>query len=167
VNGQSTTGRTVLAGMDHLQAVFWSAPRFFRLFGAATFGALAFALLHLGLGHSSFWWFYLFAVLLVATLATPAWLLLLHWRMSASQKDLTYTINAENIAIHDATGAVIVAPWSVVRSCIETSSGFIFYLRPAGARWLTKRAFTTDDVSALRSLTKSKLGEAAKLRVGR
>jgi hypothetical protein len=166
VDEQSITGRTVLTTIDHLRAVFWSAPRFFRLFGAATFAALAFALLRLGLGESSFWSFYLFATPLIATLAVPAWLLLLHWRLSGSQKDLTYTVDAENIAIRDATGAVISAPWSVVRSSIESNSGLIFYLRPTGARWLAKRAFTTDDVGALRSLIRGKLGEAAKLRAG-
>jgi hypothetical protein len=152
--------------MDHLRATFWSAPRFYRLFGAAIFAALAFALLRLGFGESSFWWFYLFAILLVATLATPAWLLLLHWRLSDSQKDLTYTVDAENIAIRDATGAVVIAPWSVVRSCIESNSGLAFYVLPSGVRWLAKRAFTTDDVGGLRSLIKCKLGEAAKLRAG-
>jgi hypothetical protein len=54
-----------------------------------------------------------------------------------------------------------------VRSCIESNSGFVFSVQPAGSRWLVKRAFTAEDVGALRILIKSRLGEAAKLQTGR
>jgi hypothetical protein len=165
VSERSITGRAVLTVVDHLRAVFWSAPRFYRLIGAATLVALILALLRLAAGESSFWWFYAAAILLIAALATPAWLLLGHWRLGDAQKELTYTVDAENIATRDATGAVISVPWSLVRSCIESKTGFAFSVRPAAARWLVKRAFKTDDVGALRNLIKSKLGGAAKLRM--
>jgi hypothetical protein len=163
VSEQGITGHAVLTAVDQLRAVFWSAPRFYRLMATAVFVALILALLRLGSGESSFWWFYALAILLIAALATPAWLLLAHWRLGNSQKELTYTVDAENIATRDATGAVISVPWSLVRSCVESKSGFAFSVRPAAARWLVKRAFTAADVETLRKLIKSKLGEAAKL----
>ena len=164
MNGQqSIVGSTVLTTVDHLRAVFWSASRFYRLAGAATVAALALALLRASGGETSFWWFYAFAVLLIATLATPVWLLLAHWRLGSPQKELTYLVDAENIVTRDATGAEITVPWSVLRRCIESKSGFIFAVRPTGARWLVKRAFTPEDVGALRRLIRAKLGEAAKL----
>jgi len=163
VNQPSITGRAVLTTVDHLRAVFWSAPRFYRLMGAAALFALILALLRLGSGESSFWWFYALAIVLIAALATPAWLLLGHWRLGNPQKELTYTVDAENIATRDATGAAISIPWNVERSCIESKSGFVFSVRPAATRWLVKRAFTAEDLGALRQLIKGKLGEAAKL----
>lgn len=163
---RSITGRAVLTTVDHLRAVFWSAPRFYRLISAATLFALVLALLRLAAGESSFWWFYAVAILMIGALATPAWLLLAHWRLGNSQKELIYTVDAENIATRDATGALISVPWTLVRSCIESKSGFVFSVRPAAARWLVKRAFKPEDVGVLRNLIKTKLGDAAKLQTG-
>jgi len=161
---RSITGRTFLTVTDHLLALFWSSPRLYCLTAVGALVALILALMPMGSREVSIWSFGVFAALFAITFVGPAMLAFNHWRLGNSQKKLTYLVDADNIATRDATGALIAVPWSVVRRCVESKSGFVFALRPAGIRWFVKRAFKAEDVDALRQLIKSKLGEAAKLR---
>jgi len=93
----------------------------------------------------------------------PAIFLIGHWRLSEAQKQVRYEINREQIVMRDDVGASVVVPWAMTQSAIETKSGFAVRLRPTGARWLPKRAFSPDAIEALRQLITDKLGPAAKV----
>jgi hypothetical protein len=57
----------------------------------------------------------------------------------------------------------VAVPWDTVRRIDETGKGFAVFLKPAGIRWLPKRAFTAAAIDALRELARARLGDAARL----
>jgi hypothetical protein len=75
-----------------------------------------------------------------------------------------YRVTAERIEISDGTGASLGIPWTGIRRCVETRSALLLRLKPAGLRWLPKRAFA--DVTGLRGLAAQCLGSKAKLMRG-
>lgn len=85
-----------------------------------------------------------------------------YWRLSREQKQVRYRVTTEHIEISDATGAIVAIPWKIIKRCVETRSALLYRLRPAGMRWLPKRAFA--DVEGLRGLTAQCLGSKAKMR---
>ncbi len=80
-------------------------------------------------------------------------------RFSREQKEITYDIDRERVAIRDGTGAAVIRPWSQIRACREYGSGFSLRLRPMGSHWLVKRAFQPEALSAFRALAQSIMGK--------
>ena len=159
------TGATALVARDHINALYWSVPRAARIccILAPVLGALVIAGELVADGSVDL----LFITLLAAAFVVwPALMLLGHWRLSEAQKQLRYDIDTEQIAMQDAAGTRVAVPWTLARHAIETKSGFLVALRPAGGRWLPKRAFSPDAVAALRALLQEKLGPAATVAQG-
>ena len=155
-------GRATIVAMDHLKAVYWGMPRAGRICCI-----LALPLFALAVGPRFFagddldvW---VIGGVVAVFVMWPAIFLIGHWRLSAAQKQVAYEIDGEQIAMHDDDGTRVVVPWTVTKSAIEIGSGFVVRLRPTGGRWLPKRAFSPEAVTALRQLIQEKLGGAAKL----
>ena len=87
-----------------------------------------------------------------------------HLRASSEQRDVTYEFAEAGFAVHDAPGASVVCPWSVIRRARETKRAVKLDTKPMGSRYVPKRAFTPDDMAKLRRLLPEKLGTAAKMR---
>lgn len=85
-------------------------------------------------------------------------------RLSSEQKQITYKIDAKGIAMRDLTGAATAIPWTIVRRVIESRAGFAVAVKPAGLRWLPKRAFTEEALAGLRATFRQTLGKAARVR---
>ena len=166
MKGHATiTGGTSLSVMDHINAFYWSVPRAGRIccILVPVLGVLVIASELAAEGRVD----PLFVIMLAAAFVVwPVLILLGHWRLSAAQKQIRYDIDAEQIAMQDAAGTRVAVPWTLARHAIETRSGFLVALRPAGGRWLPKRAFPPDAVAALRGLLQEKLGPAAKVAQG-
>jgi len=154
-------GTATIVAMDHLKVAYWGMPRAGRICCL-----LAPPLFALAVGPSFFtddgpdvW----VIVGVVAVFVMWPAILVGHWRLSDAQKQVSYEIDGEQIAMRDAAGTSVAVPWTVAKRAVETGSGFVVKLRPAGSRWLPKRAFSPEGVTALRQLIKEKLGGAAKL----
>ncbi|MGH6816164.1 MAG: hypothetical protein ACREC6_10700 [Hyphomicrobiaceae bacterium] len=161
MTGHATiTGNTALDGWDHVRAYYWSAPKSNAFLVILIFASIILPFLFRR--FDSMGLFMIFGAIMLASiffaLATFP-----HRRLSHEQKQIAYEIDAQNIITRDRTGAAITFPWSIVRRMDERGSGFAIALRPAGTRWLAKRAFTADALAALRSLAKEKLGDAARV----
>ncbi len=66
-------------------------------------------------------------------------------RLKPEQRDMIWEISKENgVKLYDAAGVTIAFPWSHVKKIRETKSAFYFYVKPAGARYIPKRAFVGD-----------------------
>jgi hypothetical protein len=158
-------GSTTITFFDQVKAFYWSAPRLWWL----------------GAGCLLIFW--------LTQMASPAdddsdtgifsdpvvilggvcvlWLALIafgYWRLSQEQKRVSYRVTADQIVTSDGAGAAVTIPWSGIKRCRETRSGFVLRLKPAGLRWLPKHAFSDDAVTVLRSLIADRLGAQAKLR---
>ena len=70
---------------------------------------------------------------------------------------MSHEMDSDRILLRDGTGTMIDIPWSQVRRVTETRSGLSIAMRPAGARWLCKRAFTAGAIESLRRLAGAKL----------
>ncbi len=85
------------------------------------------------------------AIFLVST----ACLLYFTMQLSAAQKEMSWAIDGNQIALHDATGTQIVILWSIVKQLGVRSSGFLVELRPRGSRWIPTRAFSESQRAAI------------------
>jgi hypothetical protein len=168
IENHAITGSTVVTLMDHMRSFFWSVPRLGRICGLGAIIALcllqvANVFLSSGadIGLSDLWVIGggLFCFLLWSLLITNG-----HRRLSPAQKQLTYEISSEQIQVRDATGSALMFPWDVVRAITETSSGFSLAMKPAGTRWLPRRAFSTEAIASLRGFAKTNLGRNARLK---
>ena len=162
---QTITGSTVISFSDQMRAIFWSAPRRWRISGILLIIAAGMYLLALALpsnADSDAISIFTFAPIFFVLILFVFWLFRLrfsHSRFSAEQKNVTYEINSEHVLIRDATGAVAVIPWSIVRRVEESRYGFAVAAKPYGLRWLPKRAFAAESVASLRRLFRQKLGD--------
>lgn len=163
---ETITGHATLTAMDQFRAFWWGGGRFVRIAGVLALIGLALLLVLLGFASEDD----------TETLATPLLMLIVfvvmwpiiilwgHRRMSSEQREISYEIDRQQVAWRDATGALFALPWSVLRHVAERKSGFVFAVRPAGARWIPRRAFTPKAAAALRRLARAKLGKAARVR---
>jgi hypothetical protein len=170
IEDQTINGSTEITLMDQMRALFWGVSRFSRMAGAFSL-IISMVLIGLLLTSSVFysmvfvgWLTYVWIASAVFCLITPLISAVAYRRLSNEQKRISYEINSERILVRDGTGALLSSPWSVVRRMTETKSGFSLVMRPAGARWLCKRAFTADAIEALRKLAGTKLGRNARLK---
>jgi hypothetical protein len=81
------------------------------------------------------------------------------FRLSSAQCEISYEVSPTGMTFRDPTGAAITIPWSMVRWMRENPHAFRFRLRPAGERYIRKRAFSDADLPAIRAL-----GAAERLR---
>jgi hypothetical protein len=166
IDSHTITGSTVITLMDQIRAFVWSLPRLARIGGLLAIIGLGLLLLAeapfstgADIGSIALWAF-------AGLFGCAVWLLAIasfYRRLSDAQKQLSYEIDAEQIRVRDSAGSALVFPWEVVRSITETNSGFSLAMRPAGARWLPRRAFTPEAISSLRGLARAKLERNARL----
>jgi hypothetical protein len=147
---QTITGSTFITLSDQIRAFYWSGRQLFRTAGILLVVAVAIDLLRRATSSSEVDDGVLILVIPVSILLWFGIPVLGHRGLSASQKRVTYEINADHVLTRDATGAAIVVPWSIVRGVVEGRSGFAIHLTPRGTRWLPKRAFTADSIASLR-----------------
>jgi YcxB-like protein len=156
------TGRVALRLGDVYRSAYFGRPLFVRLaywaLPVASLGLLA--LFHFVVGFEDAE--ESFTLPLVAILVgVVAWLGLLAFlfaRISPQQRQISYDIDRQQVAVRDASGAAVIRPWSQIKSCREHDEGFALFLRPAGSHWLIKRAFGPAELDALRRLVRSVLG---------
>jgi hypothetical protein len=171
----SISGSTAVTLMDQMRALFWGVSRFSRIAGVVSI-IISISIIGLLLVPKVVyttvvystgivrWTIEAWAVSIVFCLIWPLVTAVAHRRLSNAQKQLSYEINLERILVRDGTGSMVSIPWSVVRRVTETKSGFSIRVRPLGARWLCKQAFTTDAIESLRRLARAKLGRNAHLK---
>jgi hypothetical protein len=85
-------------------------------------------------------------------------------RLSKDQSVIAYRLDNAGLTMSDLNGSAGTTPWNVVKRAREDSRAFCFRLKPAGARYVPKRAFAPADIVAIRALLTEKLGKAAKLK---
>jgi hypothetical protein len=142
-------GRVELTLADQYAAIYWAAPRAFRIgviaLAVGTAFVLAFELLspHPNLSIVSL--LVLFAILCAGMVAVS------HSRLKPSQKSIEYLIDRERIVIKDDTGTAFATPWDTVTAIEEHASGLVLKQK-SGGRWLVKRAFTPADLAALKAM---------------
>jgi hypothetical protein len=76
-------------------------------------------------------------------------------RMTADQRHISYEIDDAHIKFTDGTGVITSFPWQRVRAWREHRSGIAIFLKPMGACWLIKRAFSATDLESFRVLARS------------
>ncbi len=81
---------------------------------------------------------------------------LLYFRLSLEQRDLRWEIDDLSISVLDGTGAKIVSPWGQVKKVHENKSGFGLFMKPAGLRWIPKRAFDEQGIASFKRLIEIK-----------
>jgi YcxB-like protein len=166
---RTISGSTVITLADQMTAVFWSVSRFGRMAGAVSIisSIVAIGLLLVPKADYSTgivrWLIDAWVAAGLVCLFWPLVIAVTFRRLSNAQKELSYEIDSDRILVRDGTGTVIGIPWSQVRRVTEAKSGFSIAIRPAGARWLCKRAFTADAIESLRRLAGTKLGAGAHL----
>jgi hypothetical protein len=156
-------GETTITAGDQLRSLAWTLRHVIK--GLAVIVALMAALIvgmFVATGEIDLGWNLLFV--LAACTLMPGFVLLSHSRLAEAQKQITLTIDDDAVVIRDGLGAAVNIPWSMVKRCVETRGAFAIVLRPAGHRWLPKRAFTAEALGELKSLLHQKLGDAARLR---
>lgn len=85
-------------------------------------------------------------------------------RLRKEQLLIHYAFGTDGIAVHDGRGVTMTTPWSVVGKARESATAIRLSLKPMGSRYVIKRAFTPDDLRALRAMLREKLGPKARLR---
>jgi hypothetical protein len=168
IENHAITGSAVITLMDQMRAFFWGIPRLGRICGLGAIIGLCllqvanvFFLSGTDIGVSDPW------VVGIGLLGFLLWPLLIanaHRRLSSAQKQLSYEISSEQIQVRDAAGSAYVFRWDLVRAITETSSGFSIAVKPAGSRWLPRRAFSAEAIESLRGLAKARLGQNACLK---
>jgi YcxB-like protein len=153
------TGETTVTLGDQFKAFYWTAPwLWWTLIGCF----LVVVLTSWG-GHGDSDSLFNTPVLVgVCVLLWAGTIFFSYWRLSHEQKHVRYRLTTERIEISDGTGAAVTIPWALIKRCVETRSALLFRLKPAGLRWLPKRAFR--DVAGMRGLTAQCLGSKAKMR---
>jgi YcxB-like protein len=102
-------------------------------------------------------------VLLASPVVRLVMLIFSYRRLGEEQKRVSYLIDSEEIRMQDDSGATITIPWRLAKRCIEMKAGFSIAMRPGGARWLPKRAFTPDSVKVLRDLIRTRVPDTVRL----
>lgn len=85
-------------------------------------------------------------------------------RLRKEQLMIAYAFGPDGIEMRDGRGVTMTTPWSVVAKARERKAAIRLSLKPLGSRYVIKRAFAPDDLTALRALLTEKLGAKAKLR---
>jgi hypothetical protein len=85
-------------------------------------------------------------------------------RLRKEQLAIAYAFGPDGIELRDGRGVTMTTPWTVVATARERKAAIRLSLRPLGSRYVIKRAFTPDDLRALRARLTQKLGPKAKLR---
>jgi hypothetical protein len=165
---RTITGGTVITLADQLRGVYWSNARLYKICAVVLVVAWLLILLpeltissNSDLDAGGF------------TLLNPVYfipLLFLFWfgliafgfrRFSAEQKRLAFEIDAQHVLVRDGTGTEVSISWSIVRRVVESRHGFAVMLKPAGVRWVPKRAFAPARIASLRDLFQEILGARA------
>lgn len=140
-------GKTELTLADQFAAVYWAAPRAFRICVIAL-AILCPAIVALELASAQANLTIIGAMVLFV-LSMPAFVAVNHWRMSAEQKSIDYWIDRERVVIRDGTGHALLTPWHAIQSIEEHGAGLVLKQK-RGGRWLVKRAFAPEDLAMLK-----------------
>jgi YcxB-like protein len=100
-------------------------------------------------------------LLVIGVIALMLGLMVVYWRMGRDHRTVSYDIDEERLLFGHGPGGSTVLPWQQLRSCHEHRGGFVLFLKPMGAVWLIKRAFSAADNDAFRKLALARLGKAA------
>jgi hypothetical protein len=143
------TGRAELSLADQYAAIFWAGPRVFRVgvvalvVGTAVVVAIEFLSPQPNFSIVSM--LMLFAFICVGMVAVG------HSRLKPAQKRIEYLIDRERIVIKDDSGTAFATPWDTVTAIEEHGPGLVLRQK-SGGRWLVKRAFTPQDLAALKAM---------------
>jgi hypothetical protein len=161
---QPIAGAAIITFSDQLRAFYWLAPHSIRIVAVGVAIMLCLELIAApGADGGDLY----FSPPVLIGLALVFWIAIMAFgyrRLSGAQRQVTYLVTREQIETRDAADAAIIVPWNGVKRCFESRSGFALRLKPAGLRWLPKRAFGSDATLALRRLIADKLGARARLR---
>lgn len=116
------------------------------------------------LGRVLLWWFGLAAVVWLLGRLSPR-LAARNFRRSncCVRHPMERMLDAEGVHANCETTYSLVR-WPGLRKAVETPDFFLFYVTPACAQYLPKRAFTSElEADAVRSLVREKLGQKAYL----
>jgi YcxB-like protein len=154
---RTIVGNAEITATDQIRAIFWSSPRTF-CFGGAVLVVALIVIGAVGAYGEGMEGTAIFAALF-CLLFWPTIVVLSFRRLSKDQRLMSYDIDADRIAIRDATGTAVIVPWKVVRRVVESRSGFAVRLMPTGTRWLPKRAFAADAIPRFRKLVERRMVE--------
>jgi hypothetical protein len=142
-------GRTELTLADQYAAIYWAAPRAFRvcLIALVVLCPLI-VVLELASAQANLT---IIGAMLLFVLSMPAFVAVNHWRMSAEQKSIDYWIDKDRVIIRDGTGHALLTPWHAIQSIEEHGAGLVLKQK-RGGRWLVKRAFAPADLATLKAM---------------